>query len=320
MRKILIALVVLILIGIAVLGGVAYWAVQPMAKTSQSSVTFVVPKGQAVSIIGQRLVEVGLIRHPLVFRAVVWKYKLAGKLQAGTFELQASQTPLQIAESLTEGTNDVWITIKEGWRREEIADLVGSQLPDFDKKAFLEASDGLEGQLFPDTYLIPKQITPEALVELLTSTFATKVLDPNVDLLRHSTEETKNTLILASLVEREALGTGQMKLVASILQKRLDIGMPLQVDATLQYAKGFDGKTWWPTPLAADREIVSPFNTYLNPGLPPTPICNPSASAFVAALSPEPTDYLFYLHAPDGKMYPAKTLEEHNANIAKYLR
>lgn len=320
MRKILLTIgIVLVLVAVAMLG-VGYWLLQPVVTGSPDQVAFVVPKGQAVVVTGQKLTERGLIRHPLVFRAVVWRYKLAHKLQAGTFELSPAQSPIDIAKALTEGTNDVWLTIKEGLRKEEIAELAVAELPDFDRDAFLTASAGLEGQLFPDTYLVPKQITPESLVSLLTRTFTQKVITPNQTELDESDKSVEEILILASLIEREALGKTQMQLVASILQHRLAIGMPLQVDATLQYARGFDGKTWWPTPLAADKTVVSPFNTYLNPGLPPAPICNPSAAAFAAAIKPEPTDYLFYLHAPDGKMYPAKTLEEHNANIAKYLR
>ncbi len=319
MRKILLGLVffgVLLLVGFAALG---YWLLQPISKISETQ-SFVVPKGQAVSIIATRLTDQKLIKHPLVFRAVVWKQQLTKKIQAGTFKLSSSQTPVEIALTLTEGTNDQWVTITEGLRREEIAEVLKTQVEGFDVDGFLAASHGFEGQLFPDTYLIPRQITAEAMVTLLTDTYRQKVIVPNQELLKTQPRTELEILVLASLIEREARGSVQQKIVGDILNHRLEIGMALQVDATLQYVRGFDGKSWWPTPLAADRALQSPFNTYANPGLPPRPICNPGEQAFLAALSPQSTDYLFYLHDNDGKIHPAETLEQHNANIAKYLQ
>lgn len=321
MRRILLGLSIFIIILIAAGIGVGYWLLMPANPTTTEEVTFVVPKGQAVSVMANRLAEKKLIKHPLAFRYVVWRNGLAAKLQAGSFKLSAASSSAQIADRLTQGTNDVWVTIQEGLRREEIAALLAEQeLASFSVQEFLDETAGLEGQLFPDTYLIPREITVPALVDLLTRTYQTKQISENQAALSLSKRSEREVLVLASLVEREAIGQVQMQLVASILSKRLEIGMPLQVDATLQYAKGFDGTSWWPTPLATDKTIASPFNTYLNAGLPPAPICNPGAVAFQAAVSPQPTDYLFYLHDKEGKIHLAKTLEEHNQNIATYLR
>ena len=128
-------------------------------------------------------------------------------------------------------------------------------------------------------------------------------------------------IILASILEREAGDKSQMRQVAGVLENRLSIKMPLQVDATLQYIKGYSQveKNWWATPLAADKNLKSAYNTYLNPGLPPGPIANPGVAAIEAALDPAKSDYLFYLH-DQGVIYLAKTLSEHNANVNKYLR
>lgn len=321
MRRILLGLlgsiVVLVLAGL----GLGYWLLLPTNPASTENVTFVVPKGQAVSVMANRLAEKNLIKHPMVFRYVVWRDGLTKKLQAGSFELSPASSSAQIAERLTQGTNDVWVTIQEGLRREEIAELLAQQeLSAFSKEEFLNQTAGLEGQLFPDTYLVPREITAAALVSLLTRTYQEKQITENQAALSLSKRTEREVLVLASLVEREAIGQVQMQLVASILAKRLEIGMPLQVDATLQYAKGYDGTDWWPTPLAADKTIVSPFNTYLNAGLPPAPICNPGTVAFQAALDPQPTDYLFYLHDQQGKIHLAKTLDEHNLNVNQYLR
>lgn len=321
MRRIIFGLigVVLAIGSIGLLAG--YWLLLPTNSKSTETVTFVVPKGQAVAIVAERLTEKKLIKHPFVFRYIVWRDGLTKKLQAGSFELSQASSSAQIAQRLTQGTNDVWITIQEGLRREEIAELLAQQeLSSFSKEDFLAESAGLEGQLFPDTYLVPREITAQALVSLLNRTYQAKQISDNRAALSQSSRSEREVLVLASLIEREAIGQVQMQLVANILAKRLEIGMPLQVDATLQYAKGFDGKTWWPTPLAADKTLVSPFNTNLNSGLPPAPICNPGNVAFQAALDPQPTEYLFYLHDDQGKIHLAKTLEEHNQNISRYLR
>ena len=130
------------------------------------------------------------------------------------------------------------------------------------------------------------------------------------------------SVILASIVEREAREPEQMRHVAGILLNRLEIGMALQVDATLQYVKGYDQarKTWWAPPTAADKQLSSPYNTYENPGLPPGPISNPGANALMAVANPIKSNDLFYLHTNDGNMYYAETYEEHQENIQKYLR
>ena len=113
-----------------------------------------------------------------------------------------------------------------------------------------------------------------------------------------------------------------MKIVACILEKRLQTGWPLQVDSTLQYIKGYDAKqkTWWPIPFADDKKLKSAYNTYLNVGLPPKPICNPSLAAITAVVYPEQTEFWYYISDNQGGMHYATTIQEHNANVEKYLR
>ena len=127
---------------------------------------------------------------------------------------------------------------------------------------------------------------------------------------------------MASIVEREARGADDMQHVAGILWNRIELGMPLQADATLQYLKGYNPveQAWWTPPLAADKSLISPYNTYLNLGLPPRPICNPGLEAIKAAAQPLSTDDLFYLHDRQGKIHYAQTLDDHNLNVDRYLR
>lgn len=313
----------ILIISIAGAGYYIYDQLQPADSQIKIASSFVVPKGQAVSVIANRLQDAGIIKNPLAFRLLVKLQKLENKIQAGSFELSPSLTLDQVALELTEGTNDVWVTIPEGWRAEEIAEMLEKQgLSDFDKTEFINLAAADEGYLFPDTYLIPKLSTSQSLYNLLTNTFDKKVTQGLSQELAASSHSLAENMIMASIVEREARGYEQMRHVAGILWHRLDINMALQADATIQYAKGYSQieKSWWVTPSASDRTFQSPFNTYLSPGLPPHPIANPGLEAIKATLDPVRTDDLFYIHDRQGGLHYAKTLEEHNQNVQQYLR
>lgn len=306
-------------------GGIyLYTLLQPVSSQMIETKRFVIPKGQALSIIGQNLEEEGFIKSSLIFRLVVKQLGLSSKIQAGSFEISPNMTVQEIARELTKGTNDLWVTIPEGWRREEIAESLARQdLHSFDTSEFLVLTADLEGRLFPDTYLIPRQITAQGMVTVLTQTFEKRIIQGLSQEIAASDRSLDEVLIMASLVEREALGYEQMRRVAGILWNRIDIDMPLQVDSTLQYVKGYDTtqKTWWSVPLSQDKQIESPFNTYSNPGLPPAPIASPGFDAIKASLLPfADQDLYYYIHDSEGVMHYARTLEEHNANVNKYLR
>lgn len=308
-------LLVVITIGI-------FWSYFQPISAESSEQSFVIPKGQGVITIGQRLTEAGLIKHPLVFRYIVTTQGLGEKIQAGSFTLSPSMTPAEIAVSLTQGTEDVWITLLEGWRAEEIAEYLASQaeLTLFDEEAFMEAAADYPGMLYPDTYLIPREMEAETIVSLLVNTFEAKVTEGLSDEIAASDRDFEDVLIMASVVQREARDFEQMRHVAGILWNRIDIGMALQVDATLQYVRGTSSE-WWPNPTAADKQLASPYNTYQNSGLPPRPICNPGLEAIEATLDYLEVNDLFYIHDPKtGKMYYAEDIDGHNANVNTYLR
>ena len=315
--------ILIILVLTTGLGIYIYSQFQPVNTKDTSVTQFVIPKGQAVSVIASRLKTENLIKNALAFRVLVKYQQLESQIQAGSFELTRSMSVKEIATSLTQGTNDLWVTIPEGWRVEEIAQMLTKQgLSEFDSDEFIALAKSEEGYLFPDTYLIPKLATHETIYQLLRNTFDKKITQGLSEEIAASKQSLTENLIMASIVEREARGDEQMRQVAGILWHRIDIGMALQTDATLQYAKGYSQteKSWWTTPTSADRSVASPFNTYLNPGLPPRPICNPGLSAIKAVLDPAATTNLFYLHDRTGEIHYAATLEEHDSNIEKYLR
>lgn len=322
-RVLLSAIVVLVVLSAALGGFYLYTQYQPVNSASGRTVEFVVPQGQAIQVIGRRLHQAELVRQPWIFRLEVKRTGLGNKLQAGQFELSPSMSVTQIVQLMTRGTDDQWVTIPEGWRREEVAATLGSlDLPLFDEAEFLSLTADQEGKLFPDTYLVPDNISASQMADLLARTFEQKIIQGLAEEIAASEYSLEDALVMASLIERESRGADEMKEVAGVLWKRIEIGMPLQVDASLQYVKGYNlrEKSWWSVPLAKDKELKSPYNTYLNAGLPPGPISSPGVDAIRAALDPAVNDYLFYIHDNSGQIRLARTLEEHNANVQRYLR
>jgi UPF0755 protein len=295
---------------------------KPVDPNSTLESQFVVPKGQSITKIGKRLKEENLIKNDLAFKLMVKKEKLENKIQAGSFKLSPSMTLLEIANNLTTGTEDEWVTIQEGWRKEEIAEsMVRQGFEFFDKDEFLELAKYNEGKLFPDTYLVPQQISAKQFYSLLVNTFNKKIAGLENE-IKNSDKSIEEILTMASLVEREGRGYQNLRYVAGILWNRIDIGMALQVDATLQYASGYSNsqQTWWREPLASDKEVESLYNTYKNPGLPPNPISNPGMDALRATINPIQSDYLYYIHDKSGIGHYATSYEGHLDNINKYLR
>ncbi|MCA9369668.1 MAG: endolytic transglycosylase MltG [Pseudomonadales bacterium] len=310
--------------GILLVGMGAWWLstqLQPVSGDT-TTVTFIVKKGESAASIADRLAEQGLVKNAQVFRYYARLNDLIPLFQSGSFQLSPAMDAHQLAQQLTQGTEDIWITILEGWRPEEVATyLLSLGLPEETQTTLLTAAETQPQLLYPDTYLIPRQIEPATLKSLLENTYQTKIVDQYESEITASSHSLEELVAMASLVQREARDPEDMRKVAGILWKRIEIDMPLQVDATLQYARGQDAQgAWWSPPLAIDKELDSPFNTYVNVGLPPHAISNFGQAAFSAALNPILGDDLFYIHAPDGTMYYAQTYDEHLQLVNRYLR
>lgn len=300
---------------------------KPISPENKETQIFVVPKGYGVNQIGEALHEANLIRRPLAFKIMVIKEGFSKDLQAGDFRLSQSMNLFEITQSLTHGTLDVWVTIPEGLRREEIAykftEAFAEYKVEFPVPEFLKETKNIEGYLFPDSYLIPKDASALQVVQILRNTFDQKVPDEKKLAANKIGLTFHQALILASLVEREVKRDKDRPIVAGILLKRLKENWPLEIDASIQYAlgtKNCEGKLncrWWP--IVKDTNLESLYNTYLNKGLPPTPICNPSLSSIEAVLNPKQTNYWFYLSDNSGNIHYAETLEEHEENIGEFL-
>ncbi|MEK7470880.1 MAG: endolytic transglycosylase MltG [Patescibacteria group bacterium] len=278
---------------------------------------FLITKGTSAMQVGNNLYKAGLIKSPLAYKIYIQFTGKSGKIPAGEFRIASNMNLFQVVESLLKGPIELWVTVPEGLRREEIAAKFTAGL-DRDQTftdEFLVASKGKEGTLFPDTYLFPKDASASAIVAKMTSTFKSKTASLDSSGSPLSFQE---KLILASIIERETKKDEERPIVAGVLMNRLNIGMALQVDAAVQYAVGTP-KNWWPILTRDDLTSVSKFNTYKYAGLPPSPIANPGISSIKAAYAPKDSDYWYYIHDPKGLIHYAKTLSEHNANVSKYL-
>ncbi len=291
-------------------------AVDPNNKTVQA---FVIKKGETTPEIVQDLKDKGLIKSTMAFSEYLKQTGADQNIQAGDYKLSPSMDAKTLVENMQRGAEDKWVTLLEGWRNEEIADKLNKELG-LDKAAFLKLAK--EGHMFPDTYLINKEASPDTVASLLKNTFTSRYDDELQEGVKAKGLTAEQGLILASLVEREARTPEVKKQVASIMLKRLKIGMGLNIDATIQYALGYQTgeKSWWKRSLTYDDlKINSPYNTYINAGLPPTPICNPGlASLKAVAAADSSTPYLYYFHDSQGNTYYARTLEEHNENVANH--
>lgn len=287
---------------------------------------FIITPGQGTIQIAENLKEEGLIKNSYAFRLLVSQIGIDKKIQAGDFRLSSNMTSRQIAELLTHGALDVWVTIPEGFRIEEQAVRLeeklkfGSEKFAFDKKEYINLAE--EGHMFPDTYLIPRDATAKDVASRLGKTFDEKVSKDILGKGKENNLSNEEVIILASLIEREAKTNQERPVIAGILINRLNVGMSLQIDATVQYAKGYQSSqnTWWPTVTRDDyRQVKSKYNTYLYVGLPPGPIASPGLESIRAAAEPESTDYFFYLHDNEGKIHYGKTATEHEKNIQEFF-
>lgn len=293
----------------------------PVNKKSEEKVFFVIARGENLNSVINNLAKVDLIRNRLVFYIIVKQLGIEKKIQAGDYRLSKSMNAYELANSLTHGSIDIWVTVPEGLRKEEIAEIMAKKL-DISKEEFVKIAP--EGYLFPDTYLIPKSPTEKQIVNIMKANFDSKYTPKITRLATANGLTDRETLILASIVEKEAKFDEDRLPVASVLLRRYREKYPLEVDATVQYALGYqtNENRWWKSFLTySDLEINSSYNTYKRVGLPPTPISNPGiASILAVSEANQNTPYMYYLAEPSGKTHYARTFEEHQANIQKYLR
>ena len=293
-----------------------------------SETTLIVPRGATGSEVAKLLGERRVIGSPFAFTLLARLRHEEGAMKAGEFRFPAHQSAGEVLGQVVSSGSQVavWVTIPEGYTAREIAhELAARSLGTED--GFIAYFMGhslalpgsrtrtLEGVLFPSTYLIPTGAAPAEIAKIFTDEFLRNLPADAQRKAQRLGYSVAQIVTLASLIEREAKADDERPLMAGVYYNRLRIGMPLEVDATIEYTFAHHKDVITLADLARD----SPYNTYKQAGLPPTPIANPGRPSLLAAFAPEPSQYLFYVYKGDGHHAFSRTLAEHNANVARYL-
>ncbi len=327
-----ILILIMIITILLVTGGIFFYfkhtyitALNTPNSESAETVEFEILSGESIDTIIPSLINQELLRkeYQNYFIFYLKQNNIATEIQAGLFNIPKNLTIIELAETLKNAQKpSVWVTIPEGLRTDEIADILEKDLKNFNKELFLNMTNNkefisslnlnteelhtLEGFIYPDKYLFEKDINTEQTIEIIINNFKNKVPET------YSYDD----IILASLIEREAVNAEDRRIISGILQKRLEEQWLLQVDATLLYHH----KDWKHVITVEDLEEDHIYNTYKYYGLPPQPICNPGLDSIISIYEAKQTDFYFYIHDNDRNPHYAKTLAEHEQNVQKYLR
>ena len=304
-------LIFILLIGLIVLVG--FWSVFFPLNNTPEEIVFKVERGEGSREISLNLARQGLIRWAPLFRLYVLVNGMAGDLKAGDYLFSSDMNIPEIAYKLASGqVIKINVTIPEGFTQKQIEDRLNLVLP----------GEELEGFLFPDTYEFNFGFTAEEAVKKMKENFETKLTEQMRQDILSQNKAILEIVTMASLIEKEVISLADKKIVSGVLWKRLSVGMPLQVDATLAYLSGQQDWTFdeMRQEIASWKEIDSPYNTYKYLGLPPGPICNPGLDSIVAAIYPQESVYWYYLSTPEGDTVFNETLAGHNAARARYFK
>jgi len=312
-----------------------HWQVNFSHGTGNVPQTFEIKSGEGVKEIAENLEKNQLIKNKYYFDYYIWKTGSKGKIQAGKYEIRGSMTIPEIVQVLSIGEvvpNEIKVTFPEGTSKKNMAEVLREK--GFDAEGFLEKSDcgcgvktdydflkdkpsgaNLEGFLFPDTYIFFKDSNAASVINRMLLNFDEKLTGEMRSDIGKSGHSVYEIVTMASILEKEVRTPEDMKIASGIFWDRIGFGMPLQSCATIAYVLGKEKKQY----SYDDTRTPSPYNTYLNKGLPPGPIDNPGLKAIDAAIYPTKTDFTYFLTDPEtGKTIFSKTIEEHEANKVKY--
>ncbi len=264
------------------------------------------------------LKEHGIIRSSFLFHVFVKFFGGEHSLQAGDYLISQPETVASLAWRISKGEYGFAprkVTFPEGTSVKEMSVILKDNLIAFDDKAFINEASSSEGYLFPDTYLFMPTATSGQVIKVMQDNFETRLKEINQSIAAFN-KPLKDVITMASIIEEEANGPDSRRVVAGILWKRIENGIPLQVDAPFQYLIGKSSAEL----TKADLATTSPYNTYKFRGLPKGPITNPGLDAILAAVSPKDSPYLYFLTDSKGEMHYAKTYAEHLELQKKYIK
>ncbi len=302
---------------IFVICGAVYFDISAPGDFTYGGIVTISP-GESLKEFSSTLASSGYIRSQFLFTNLVIFFGGDKHLSQGDYYFEKPVNVIDLARQIAKGQHNldpVKITIPEGRNISEISEIFKNKLSEFDEKVFKEKAKEYEGYLFPETYFIyPKTDTITVLNEMRD--MFNKEAKPLIKKENILNKSEGDIVIMASLIEREARGDDDRAIISGILWNRLDKQIPLQVDATVAYAKNIPEGSLQKSDMGFD----SPYNTYIYRGFPPGPISNPGTLALEAAMHPAVVPYLYYLHDKHGNIHYAKTYVEHQENINNYLR
>ena len=296
---------------------------------STDKITFEISDGESVEQILTNLEEDGLIKGKWInyIKYYLRQKELATSIQAGIYEIPQNLNIVELIETLQTGMNpDIWVTIPEGLRKDEIAERLNNEISkhsttNFSTTNFLALTtdaayistlelpsdvNNLEGYIFPDKYAFSPEVTTKEVLTKMVENFKTKV----------GTNDSYNDIIIASLIEREGYDNTDRPIISGIIQKRLAEGWKLGLDVSILYYL----KTWDEGEITQDDlQDNNPYNTRVVVGLPPTPICNPGLQSINAMRNPVETEYYYFIRGNDAITHYAVTYDQHLSNVANYL-
>ncbi|MFQ5661797.1 MAG: endolytic transglycosylase MltG [Candidatus Paceibacteria bacterium] len=279
--------------------------------------TIKIEEGKTLSDIADQLKEENVVRSSLWLRNIVIILSGEDGALSGDYYLGRKESVFSMARRIAKGDFDlnlVRVVIPEGATLDEMGQIFEKKFESFEKEEFLSLVNGNEGYLFPDTYYFLPNVEAREVARVLSNTFVEKLAEID-DEIRKFGRPINEIINMASILEEEARTTDTRRTIAGILWKRLEIGMPLQVDAVFTYANGKNSFTLSTADLSEDH----PYNTYTNKGLPPTPISNPGLDSILAAVNPIESDYLYFLSDKNGNMHYSVTFDEHVRKKRIYL-
>jgi UPF0755 protein len=326
-RRIGTAFALVLLVLAAALGFVA-WSVYGDRRLPVAPTTVDIAPGAGIDDIVAQLQRQGVVSSATALSLYLRAQKLTSSIQAAEYDFAPHETIAEVAQVLEGGGHPaaVWVTIPEGFTAAQIAARL-AQHGLGDPAYFLfevrrtdldidgARTRGLEGYLFPDTYLFPRHATPQAIAALMTRQFMRELPPHHAALARKLRFTVPQIVTIASMVEREGKVDDERPVIAGVIYNRLRRGMPLEIDATIEYALPHHK-----TALSfGDLALDSPYNTYRHTGLPPTPIANPGRKSLLAAFHPARVDYLYYVYRGGGRHQFSRTLQEQQAAERRYL-
>lgn len=298
------------------------WGAKAVFCSKGDLITITIKPGQSGAAVAHMLKQKGVIHSETAFKILLKLTSSSKDLKAGRFDLRKNTSSFEVINCIKSGkcTHYEKVTFLEGWRSEEIADILGAK-GITDPHAFLDIvrQENLEGKLFPSTYLFAENTPARKVVNEMLSQYKKKI---GPLFKKYKTDLTEQqVLTVASIVEREAVVHDERPKIAAVYLNRFHIGKRLEADPTVQYALGFNLKEnrYWKKGLTyKDLKIKSPYNTYRNAGLPPGPICNPSYESVLGVLKPQPDfDALYFVAESGGRHVFSKTFDEHRRNIKR---